>query len=357
MTDLAQALAERIAGSGPIGIDAYMAACLMDPAHGYYTTRAVFGAAGDFITAPEISQMFGELVGLALAQSWLDQGRPAPAVLAELGPGRGTLMRDALRATGRVPGFHAATHLHLLEASPQLRALQGQALAAHEPRWLARIEDLPPAPLFLVANEFLDALPIRQFRRDPEGWCERVVTLEGGRLAFGFAPPAAVPALDHRLGDTVPGDLVELCPALPGIVAAVAGRIAAHGGLALFIDYGGWISRGDTLQAVAGHRPADPLAAPGAADLTAHVDFAAVAAAAAGAGAAVTALTGQGLWLERLGISARARALAARIRDDASLRAHVAAHRRLTHPEEMGSLFQVIGIHSPSTPTPPGFET
>ncbi|WP_116130770.1 class I SAM-dependent methyltransferase [Tropicimonas sp. IMCC34043] len=357
MTDLAQDLARRIAATGPLGLDAFMAACLFDPERGYYTTREVFGRAGDFTTAPEISQMFGELVGLALAQGWLDQGRPAPSVLAELGPGRGTLMRDALRATGRVPGFHVATHLHLLEASPRLRDLQRAALGNHEAVWIGGIADLPHAPLFLIANEFLDALPIRQFRRDGAGWREREVALSSGRLAFDFAQPGPVPALDHRLGDTEPGEIVELCPALPGIVARIAGQIADRGGLALVIDYGDWRSRGDTLQAVQDHRFADPLAAPGRADLTAHVDFEAVAAAAQAAGAAVTPMTPQGVWLERLGITERARALAAHIRDESALASHVAAHRRLTHPEEMGSLFKVIGIHSPETPLPPGFAT
>ena len=350
---LAEEIAARIARGGPITVADYMADCLLHPTKGYYTTRQVFGRQGDFITAPEISQMFGELVGLWLAQAWLDQGRPAPFTLAELGPGRGTLMADALRAARAVPGFVDAAQLVLVEASPRLRETQAQTLAAHDPAWIARVEDLPQAPLFLVANEFFDALPIRQFLRDGPGWRERQVGLVDGRLAFGLAPAQPQPALAHRLEDTRDGDLVEDCAAAAPVMDAIGRRIADHGGAALVVDYGDWRSLGDTLQALRGHARTDPLDAPGTADLTAHVDFEALARAAP---CRHSRLTPQGVFLERLGITARAQALAARLTGDA-LTSHIAAHRRLTHPQEMGTLFKVMGFSPDGAPPLPGLDT
>jgi SAM-dependent MidA family methyltransferase len=353
MTALAAELAARIRASGPMSLADYMAACLMDPRHGYYATRDPFGAGGDFTTAPEISQMFGELIGLCLAQSWLDQGAPAPFVLAELGPGRGTLMADLLRATRGVPGFHAAMRPWLIEASPALRKLQAETLARDDIAWADRIEALPEAPLFLVANEFFDALPIRQFQRDERGWRERVVGLDADRLTLGLGPETALADLDHRIADTRAGDIVETCAPGAAIAAGIGARIAAHGGAALLIDYGDWRSLGDTFQAVAGHAPTDPLAAPGAADLTAHVDFEALARAATPA--AHTRLAPQGVFLDRLGIGARAEALARGLAG-AALDSHLAAFRRLTDAQEMGTLFKVLGLYRPGTPPPPGLE-
>ncbi|EPX83832.1 hypothetical protein ruthe_02630 [Rubellimicrobium thermophilum DSM 16684] len=349
MTPLAGLIAARIAEGGPLTVADYMAECLLHPRHGYYVTRDPLGAGGDFTTAPEISQMFGELLGLALAQAWLDQGAPAPVILAELGPGRGTLMADVLRATAHVPGLHAALSVHLVEASPVLRALQARRVP--QARWHDRLEDLPEGPLLLLANEFLDALPIRQFVRKGGGWAERVVGLQDGRLTWGLMPPVPVPALAARLADTEDGDMVELCPALPGIVAEIGRRIAAHGGAALIVDYGDSRPLGDTLQAVARHRRVDPLATPGEADLTAHVDFAAVAEAAAPACA--TGPVPQGVVLQRLGILQRAAVLARRLSGPA-LESHQAALHRLTAPEEMGTLFKVMGLHPVSAPPPPG---
>jgi SAM-dependent MidA family methyltransferase len=352
VTPLGDRLARRIAATGPLTVAEFMADCLLDPTHGYYATRDPLGAAGDFTTAPEISQMFGELLGLCLAQAWIDQGAPGRIVLAELGPGRGTLMADALRATRSVPGFHAALSVHLVEASPALRARQAETLAEAAPVWHDRIEGLPEAPLFLLANEFFDALPVRQFVRLAQGWGERMVVLDGGRLGFALSPPGPVAALAHRLADTRPGEVVELCPAAAPIAAEIGRRVAAHGGAALVIDYGGWRSRGDTLQAVRRHAAEDPLAHPGEADLTAHVDFEALALAARPA--AHAGPVAQGVFLERLGITARARALAARLTGEA-LGSHVAAHRRLTHPEEMGRVFHVLSIHPGRSLAPPGF--
>ncbi len=187
MTGLAAHLAARIAATGPITLAEYMAAALGDPVYGYYATRDPLGAAGDFTTAPEISQMFGEMLGLSLAQAWLDQGAPAPFVLAEAGPGRGTLMADLMRAARTVPGFHEAARLHLIETSPVLRARQAEVLGAAT--WHDSVASLPDAPLFLVANEFFDALPIRQFQRETSGWSERMVGLDDkGALTFGWSP-------------------------------------------------------------------------------------------------------------------------------------------------------------------------
>ncbi|SFD55035.1 class I SAM-dependent methyltransferase [Roseivivax sediminis] len=354
MTPLHRIIAGRIAAEGPMSVAEYMHLSLLHPDHGYYATRDPLGRAGDFVTAPEISQMFGELIGLALAQAWLDQGAPSGAVLAELGPGRGTLMADALRATARVPGFHAAVSLHLVEASPTLRDRQAEALSGHAPTWHDRVEALPDGPLFVIANEFFDALPIRQFQRAESGWRERVIGLEGETLAFGGTEALPRTDLGHREADTRPGDLVETCAPGAAIAAALGARIAAEGGAALLIDYGDWRSLGDTLQAVRAHETADPLVAPGEADLTAHVDFEALAAAAAPA--RVSRLTPQGVFLERLGITARAQALAAGLTGEA-LTAHVAAHRRLTHPEEMGTVFKVLGIAPGDAPPLPGLDT
>ena len=352
MTPLGDLIRRRIAAEGPITLADYMATCLLHPEHGYYTTRPALGAAGDFTTAPEISQMFGEVIGLCLAQAWLDQGAPAPFTLAELGPGRGTLMADALRATARIPGFHAAARVVLVEASARMRAAQAQALAAHDVTWSDSADALPEAPLFLIANEFFDALPIRQFVRQADGWAERMVGLSDGALGFGLSPVTARPELAHRLADTRDGDLVETCAPARAVSETLARRIADHGGAALIVDYGDWRSLGDTFQALSGHAPADPLALPGQADLTAHVDFEALVTALP---CAHSRLTPQGVFLERLGITARAQALAQRLTGPA-LQAHVAAHRRLTHPAEMGNLFKVCGLYPVDAAPPPGLE-
>ncbi len=356
MTPLAAELTERIRQTGPITLAQYMAECLTHPVHGYYTGRDPLGAQGDFTTAPEISQMFGELIGLALAQVWIDQGRPNPFTLAELGPGRGTLMADILRATRAVPGFHDAMRLTLVEVSPTLRRIQAETLQGFDPHYVDDVDGLGDAPLFLVANEFFDALPVRQFKRDGTGWRERVVGLdETGGLTLGLSPPLPQPDLEDRLEDTKYGDLVELCPTARRIAGDLGGRIADQGGAALVIDYGDWRSLGDTVQAVQNHQPVELFETPGAADLTGHVDFEAVARAAEDAGASFSRLTPQGVFLERLGITARAQTLAQGL-DDARLDAHVAAHRRLTHPEEMGNLFKVLGLYPRASDPPPGLE-
>mmetsp|Transcript_23464 Transcript_23464/g.41239 ORF Transcript_23464/g.41239 Transcript_23464/m.41239 type:complete len:354 (-) Transcript_23464:958-2019(-) len=341
----------RITQSGPIPLATYMAEALLHPTKGYYTTRDPLGAKGDFVTAPEISQMFGELIGLCLAQSWLDQGAPDRFILAELGPGRGTLMADILRATRAVPGFHAAAQVTLVEASPVLQVQQAKTLSGWNVTWSRTIDDLSQGPLWFVANEFFDALPIHQFERNAQGWCERCVGVTDGALTMGRAAPAPRPELAHRADDTVPGTIIETCPAAVAILNTVASQIAALGGAGLVIDYGDWRSAGDTLQAIQDHAYADPLAAPGHADLTAHVDFEALAKATAPA--AYSRVTPQGIFLERLGITARAQTLAQNLSGGA-LATHVAAHRRLTHPDEMGNLFKVLGIYPADAAPPPG---
>lgn len=350
ITPLARLLMDRIAHAGPMGLNDYMAECLLHPEHGYYTTQTPFGAQGDFITAPEISQIFGELLGLCLAQAWLDQGSCPRFTLAELGPGRGTLMADILRATRHVTGFHQAAHIHLIEASPQLRAMQHAALPQFNPTWGDDISTLPDGPLFLVANEFFDALPIRQFRRKADLWCETLVGANQDGLFFGQSAPK--PAVSGRLNDTKQGDIIEICPAAGPIMAEIARRIARFGGAGLIIDYGGWNGIGDTFQAMSAHQYVSPLAAPGMADLTAHVDFAALA---QGATPLRCNYTTQGAFLTRLGIGQRAAQLGKSLDQD-RLSAHMRATNRLTAATEMGELFKVLGLVSQSAPPLAGFD-
>lgn len=343
MTPLGRLIAARIRVAGAMRLDEYMQLCLLHPEHGYYATRDPFGAGGDFTTAPEISQMFGEMVGLALAQAWLDQGSPAPFILAEIGPGRGTLMADILRAIRIVPGMAQAAQVTLIEASAHLRGVQADKLGPVQ--HLDQAADLPEQPLFLVANEFFDALPIRQFQQTEHGWAERIIALDpDGQLTMGLAAPEA------RDPPAALGEVREICQAALPITAEIAGRIARHGGAAILIDYGTWDGHGDSFQALRQHRPEDPLAHPGEADLTAHVDFAPIARAAQGAGARVSRLVPQGEWLLSLGMAERARRLAQA--GDSS--AMVALHR-LTDPAEMGHLFKALAIWPPDAPMPPGF--
>ena len=294
----------------------------------YYATRDPLGTRGDFTTAPEISQMFGELVGAALADCWRRAGAPGEAIYAELGPGRGTLAADALRVL-RAAGF--AGRVHLVETSPVLRGLQQKALG--DAAWHATIDELPAAPLLLVANEFLDALPVRQHA----GGIERRIRVAGGGLAF-----------DRD------GDIVESSPARDEAVHAIATCLAAKGGAAIIVDYGHERGApGETLQAVGGHRYSPVLANPGEQDLTAHVDFEAVIAAARKAGAAATDVVSQGEWLNRLGIGARAAALADA--NPAMAADLAAAVQRLTGRHAMGALFKAVALHAPDWPAPAGF--
>ncbi|MCF4164859.1 SAM-dependent methyltransferase [Zavarzinia compransoris] len=352
---LARLLAERIALDGPLPVATVMWEALSNPVHGYYMTREPFGAAGDFTTAPEISQMFGEMLGLWLGAAWADMGAPPRVVLAELGPGRGTLMADARRSLARVPGFPVDLPVHLVETSPRLRRLQAETIGAavvhHD-----RPEDLPgDAPLLLLANEFFDALPIRQFVFTGAGFNERVVGLDAdGGLAFGLAPETAPAHVLPPHEAPTPGAVLEVSPLAVEIAAGLGGRLARQGGAALIVDYGA-AHRGfaDTLQAVAGHRHADVLSTLGTADLTAHVNFAHLAAAATGAGARAHGPRDQGALLTDLGIGVRAGRLASA--NPARAADVVAAHARLTAPEQMGSLFKALALTGPGQPVPPAF--
>ncbi|MFQ5348502.1 MAG: class I SAM-dependent methyltransferase [Rhodothalassiaceae bacterium] len=341
-TPLESHLRRLIATEGPIPLSRYMAEVLQHPVHGYYRKGDPLGTRGDFVTAPEISQMFGELIGLWLADRWDAMGRPAPVHLVELGPGRGSLMADARRAMAVVPGLKQALRLHLVESNASLRALQARQLDAH---WHDRVETLPDGPLLLVANEFFDALPIRQFARQDGEWHERLVTVADGRLTFttGAAGPD-VALIAPALGAVADGAIVEVCPEGVALMTDIARRVATHGGAALVIDYG--YTRhapGDSLQAVRRHQPVDVFHRPGECDLTAHVNFAALAAAAHAAGAATAGPVTQGDFLAALGIRVRA-AMLARRANPRQRRDIDAALRRLVAPDMMGHLFKVLAV-------------
>ena len=315
----------------------------------YYAGRDPLGAAGDFTTAPEMTQAFGECIGLWAAIAWQGMGRPDPVILVELGPGRGTLMADALRAiAAMVPGFRAALRVHLVETSPRLRQLQADRLGTAVAAWHEDIASLPPGPAIVIGNEFFDALPIRQFVRRDGAWLERCVT--GG--AFVETEATDAPPLPAEAPE---GAVQEVNEPARAIATALAQRLAWQGGAALFLDYGpGQSGFGESLQAVSRHGRADPLAMPGEADVTAHVDFAALAEAARGSGAVVLGPLPQGVFLARLGLFTRA-AMLARMDPKGAAR-HLGAAQRLAAPEHMGRLFKAICFCHPDMPPPPGFE-
>jgi len=354
-------IARRIRAEGPLSIAAYMAMALHDPEDGYYARRDPIGVKGDFITAPEISQVFGELVGVWCALTWHQLGRPDPVILAELGPGRGVLIGDLLRAAATVPEFRRALRLHLVERSTALRAEQEMRLGRFQPVWRPGLEDLPDGPLLLVANEFLDALPIRQFARRGAHWAERMVALdEQDRLAFvdGPASPLASLLVPHTLRDSArQGAVVEICPAALTLAAGLGARFSRQSGAALFIDYGYFPSApGPTLRALQRHREVSVLAAPGTADLSAHVDFAAFAKAARDRGVDTHGPVPQGRFLTALGVEVRLAALAAQA-TPAQRQILERGVERLLDPGEMGTLFKAMALVSPGLPPPPGFET
>ena len=353
---LSDRLKRDIEAGGPLTVAEFMARCLHDPQDGYYTTRPALGADGDFITAPLVSQMFGELIGLWAAETWLRLGSPQGVRLVEMGPGDGTLMEDALRAARAARGFLDTAEVVLVETSAPLAARQQARLQAKAPRlrWISRLADLGPGgPVLLVANELLDCLPARQFVRTPSGWAERVVGLgDEGELAFGLAPRLPPPGAPANLP---PGLVWEVSPAQTALGAELAALVARDGGAALLIDYGrDRPEPGDTLQALKAHRKVDPLDRPGEADLTVWADFPSVLEAAREAGAAVTPILPQGLFLARLGIAARAEALARARPDLAPVLGRQLA--RLTDPDQMGSVFKACAIEAPNGPALPGFE-
>ena len=343
-------LSAQIAAGGPISVAQYMTACLHDPDFGYYATRPAIGADGDFVTAPMISQMFGELLGVWAASAWELMGRPDAVRLIEMGPGDGTLMGDILKTVRHAEGFLEAADVWLVETSAPLRALQAERLG-ETVRWAQTLSEVPGgAPTILIANELLDCLPARQFVRTAIGWAEQVVGLDArGELAFGLAnTPAA-----GLLPDAAVGQVYEQSPAQAALGAELGRRIAADSGVALLIDYGrAEPGFGDTLQALRRHEKVDPLAGPGEADLTVHADFPAVMAAAGAEGVDTQILT-QTQFLARLGIGERAETLVRA----APARSAVIGRQltRLIGADEMGELFKVCAIHTPDW-TPPAFE-
>ena len=355
MTALADEIRERIRRDGPIGVDAYMELCLQHPEHGYYRRGRPIGAGGDFVTAPEVSQMFGELIGLWCAAVWQAMGEPQRVRLVELGPGRGSLLADALRAAATVPAFRSAIDLHLVENNESLRSEQSALLADARPTWHEGFETVPPGPALIVANEFFDALPIRQLERIDGSWRERVVALAPASRALRFAAADSVPA-EVGLERAPAGAIAERAPVREALAGALAERVAVDGGAALIVDYGyEQAGPGDTLQAMRRHRRHDVLADPGTADLTAHVDFSALAAAARQAGAIVFGPVSQGRFLKALGVDARA----SRLRQNASAGQATeidAALRRLTGAHAMGELFKALAIAHPALDALPGFE-
>ncbi len=334
---------------GPLTVARYMAEALGHPEHGYYMKQDPFGANGDFITAPEISQMFGEILGLWIADCWQRQGAPAPLRLVELGPGRGTLMQDAMRAMKCLPGLAEAVDLHLVETSPFLRNHQKKRLTA---TWHDSLDGVPDGPLFLIANEFFDALPIHQFVRGDDGFQERRIGEKDGKLAWHLGP--AEPS--DRLPDCVPrGAIIETCPAAQAIIRTIAERIASHGGAALLIDYGyAQAGHGDSLQALKNHQFRDILDITGDADLTAHVNFSALKSVAQKAGTAVYGPVYQGDFLLACGIGARAAALARNAAADQQSNIS-AALQRLTAADQMGHLFKAMAILPAKAAAPSGF--
>ncbi|MEO5374557.1 MAG: SAM-dependent methyltransferase [Alphaproteobacteria bacterium] len=345
-------LRERIGIAGPLPVEAFMAEAVAS----YYARGQAFGTRGDFITAPEVSQIFGELIGMWAAVVWMQMGRPERLRLVELGPGRGTLMADLLRAARSVAPFAAALDVHLVETSPALMNAQRHGLGGHPATWHQHFDTVPGGPAIVIANEFFDALPIRQFARTPEGWRERLVDWDGAAFRFVLGEVVDAPPLPPGVIDSPPGAIAETSPAGRSLAATLGRRLATEGGAALVIDYGpARAAAGDSLQAVRRHAFHPPLEAPGEADLTAHVDFESLALAAAGAGARPDGPLAQGPWLERLGLGARAAVLMANATPHQAADI-AAAVRRLVHDEEMGGLFKVLGLAHPELPTLPGFE-
>ncbi len=362
--DLKARLIAQIASNGPMSVAAYMAEALYDPRSGYYATKDPIGAGADYITAPEISPMFGELVGLWCVDEWMRMGGPARFRLIELGPGRGTLMADVIRAARVRPAFIDSLAITLVEISPALQGVQAQTVGGTSipVEWLSQAPADGVEPCIVLANEFLDCLPVRQFVRLDGAWRERCVGIDPNdpnALAFVFAAAplaerdvALIPQALRGQGD---GTVVEAAPGLTGLVERLGQRLNRHGGRALIVDYGpAGPEPGDTLQALQAHAKVAPLDRPGEADLTARVSFAAVAQAGAAAGLTVHGPVAQGVWLRRLGLEARAAAL---------LAAHPSAKTklasqvlRLSDETEMGALFKVMCLSAPGLGAPAGFE-
>jgi NADH dehydrogenase [ubiquinone] 1 alpha subcomplex assembly factor 7 len=353
-------IVRRIRAEGPLTVAGFMAMALHDPESGYYAMRDPIGGKGDFTTAPEISQVFGELIGIWCADLWQRMGQPDPVIVAELGPGRGVLASDLLRAAATVPGFRRALRLCLVESSTRLRHEQEMRLRDAQPLWVTQITDLPEGPILLVANEFLDALPVRQFVRGSNHWSERMVGLDpAGDLTFINGPetPAATLIVPESLRSNAPGTIAEVCPAALALAAGLGARLVREPGAALLIDYGYFSSApGPTLRAVSRHSSIGVLVQPGCSDLSAHVDFAAFSADARAAGADTYGPVTQGRFLQGLGAEARLAGLKLRASPDQRYDLE-SGLRRLMDPDEMGDLFKAVALASPGLPRPAGFDT
>ncbi len=361
-TPLEMEIRRRIHAAGPMPVGEFMTLCLTDRTHGYYTTRDPLGRAGDFITAPEISQMFGELIGLWMGAVWKQMGSPDSVRVIELGPGRGTMMRDAMRAMSVLPPFRHAVALHLVEINPVLISHQQEAL---EPlripvQWHANLDEVPDGPTIIVANEFFDALPVNQAVKSDRGWHLRQVEVDyGGKLGFTYArePMAHFERLLPRaVREAAEGSIFEWRDEQPAM--QIGRRLRVEGGAALIIDYGHAQSGvGETLQAVAHHEFADPLAAPGTVDLTAHVDFAALTRAVEAMGASGYAILEQAAFLTRLGIETRAASLKAKAPKSVAIEIDFAVQRLIGRDATgMGALFKAAAFTDAKLGAPPGFE-
>jgi NADH dehydrogenase [ubiquinone] 1 alpha subcomplex assembly factor 7 len=354
-TPLELDLIRMVEATGPIPFDRYMALCLGHPRYGYYMSRDPFGASGDFTTAPEVTQMFGEIIGIWCMQCFELMGKPQKFDLIELGPGRGTLMADLLRAACAMPEFVKSLRLRLIETSPVLRDMQKQALAnaGTSATWHDSLDEVEPAATLLIANEFFDALPVLLFQRLKDGWAEFAVGLREGKLAIGLIP--ALHPLPAWTAGAKEGEVAEVRPAADSLGMAIGRRLAENSGAALIIDYGhGRSSLGQTLQAVRRHRPVSILDRPGESDLTAHVDFDCLVRAITTGGGRTLRLMPQGDFLHQMGLAVRAQILS-RNATEAQKSDIAAAMDRVAGPKQMGQMFQILAATSPWLPCPHPF--
>ena len=358
MLDIIQ---KKILSSGPISLADYMKICLTHPKDGYYIRNKPIGLNGDFITSPEISQMFGELIGLWIAQIWLDHKKPANFSLIELGPGNGTLMKDILRSTKMIKGFHDALNLILIEISPTLCQTQKKALGNFRAHWQTEIGSFPNQPTVIIANEFFDSLPIRQFKRERNQWMEVMITIKDpsnqkcNKLSFELKDVRMNKEFVSETDNIPDGTIIEFSELTQNIINYISDHIQKNSGAALIIDYGKEGNVGDTFQAVRQHKYSNPLKYPGLTDLTSYVDFNAIRNTAEKSGLIASKLTYQADFLKNLGIEQRAKILSQEL-PDGQLRLHQAALKRLVNHDEMGHLFKVMGLRNPTSPPLIGLE-
>ncbi len=350
-------IVSEITNTGPITISRFMEHCLYHKQFGYYSRKNTIGRQGDFITSPEISQVFGELIGAWLAQTWVDRGMPTPFSLVELGPGNGTMMRDILNAMRTLPEFTGSASIILVEKSPTLKDFQKAKLANHNPTWIENVLDIPEEPLFLIANEFLDALPIRQFKKNNNNWFERSIGLtSNGELHFVYIPSNFNNELNLLYRD-IPNDvIIEISDIAKNILSILSEKLLRHGGVALFIDYGYFEGTGETLQAVSRHAFSNPLENLGESDLTSQVNFKNIYNLVNNKGLRATNMLSQGKFLMGLGIKSRSELLKEQM-SGMQRNLHISAVNRLTDEDKMGSIFQVMGVTNVGSPALPILES